>query len=148
MTRLLSGLALTLPDGFAEVPAERGARFDGPGGEVLTVQVASLADQGSGSQQTLVRDRLVQGAIKDIQRDGCQADLEILVPLSRAPGRPGVETWNLVSRSASGRLLAQAVVATDAAVAILACDGRNERATIGRWFQLLESIAPADPTAT
>jgi hypothetical protein len=143
MTRTLSAFSIEIPDGFAERATERGLLFVGPAGEVLRLEEAAVAGGGPEAQQRLVRDRLVQGAIRDVQRDACQPDLETVVPLSRAPGAAGLETWNLVSRSPAGRLLAQAVVASDAGVAVLAWEGRTTQGSVERWFGVLEAIRPA-----
>lgn len=140
--RALPGFLLDLPDGFAEQPdAPQGTAFRSAAGEEL-VLVAAALDAGPEAQQRIQRDRLVQGALKDVQRAACQPDLEVLVPLSRAPGPDGLETWHLVARSPEGRLFAQAVAATPAAVAVLTFDGRNERPSIARWFALVESLRP------
>jgi len=141
--RRTDAFVLSLPEGFEEQPAEHGLAFRGPAGELLTLSEAPVRPGGPEAQQQLARDRLVQGAIKDVQRRACQPDLEVVVPLARAPGAAGVETWNLVARSAAGRLFAQAVLAAEAGVGVLAFDGRNTRESIARWFGVLEAIRPA-----
>ncbi|HUL60924.1 MAG TPA: hypothetical protein VLU43_16710 [Anaeromyxobacteraceae bacterium] len=141
--RRTDAFVLTIPDGYEEQPAERGLAFRGPGGEVLLLSEVPVKAGGPEARQRMARDRLVQGAIKDVQRRVCQPDLEVLVPLARAPGADGIETWNLVARSAAGRLFAQAVVAGDAGVGVLAFDGRNTHDSIARWFVVLESVRPA-----
>lgn len=142
-SRLFEGLVLFPPEGYAERPAERGLAFVGPAGEALTVAAASVDLTGPEAQQRMARDRLVQGAIKDIQKAVCQPDLEVLVPLSKAPGAEGIETWNLVARSDAGRLFAQAVVASEASVAVLALDGRMGQEAVAGWFGMLESVRGA-----
>ncbi len=141
--RTVGSFRLSLPEGFEEVGAERGTAFRGGSGEGLRLTQAAVAGGGPEAQQKLLRDRLVQGGVKDVQRAACQPDLEVVVPLSRAPGGPGIETWNLVARSEAGRLFAQAVVASDAAVGVLVFEGRNTRESIARWFEIVESIRPA-----
>jgi hypothetical protein len=142
-TRVLETFRVALPEGFEEQAMERGAAFRSAAGEALSFAAAQIEGGGPDAQQRLLRDRLVQGAIKDVQRAACQPDLEVVLPLTKAPGAPGIETWNLVARSDADRLLAQAVVASDAAVAVIAFEGRNTRDAIARWFGVLESIRPA-----
>ncbi len=142
-SRLFENLVLFVPEGYAERPSERGLAFVGPAGEALSVAAASVDLTGPEAQQKMARDRLVQGAIKDIQTAVCQPDLEVLVPLSRAPGAPGIETWNLVAKSDRGRLFAQAVVASESAVAIFTLDGRHRPETVTGWFGMLEAVRGA-----
>jgi hypothetical protein len=136
----LDAFEIALPDGFRSVPAERGLVFRGAAGEELSISEAALRGEAPEAQRQMLRDRLVQGGIKDIQRAACQPDLEVVVPLARAPGAPGLETWNLVARSAAGRLFAQAVVASDDAVAVLTFEGTTTRESIERWFGILGSV--------
>jgi hypothetical protein len=140
---LLDAFEITLPEGFERLPAERGVAFRGASGEELSILEAALRGDAPEAQRQILRDRLVQGGVKDIQRTACQPDLEVLVPLARAPGAPGIETWNLVARSEKGRLLAQAVVASATAVAILSFEGTTTRESIDRWFGILGSLRPA-----
>jgi hypothetical protein len=140
MARILTAFTILLPDGFEE----QGDRLVGPGGDALRVTEVAIGGGGPEAQQRIVRDRLVQGAIKDVQRDSCQPDLEVMVPLSKAPGAAGLDTWSLVSRSAAGRLVAHAVVASDAAVAVLSWEGRATQESVAVWFGVLESLRPVE----
>jgi hypothetical protein len=144
--RDLGALALALPDGFAEAPdgaPGTGLRFRGPAGEALRVSEAAIDAGAPEAQQRMLRDRLVQGAIRDVQRETCRPGLEVFVPLSRAVTAHGVETWSVVARGEGEALVAQAVVAAERGVAILRWEGPNARASIARWFGILESVRPA-----
>jgi len=146
ITHALGGFRLALPDGYAEAACNGRLVFTGPDGEEIAGSSAAVEGEGPEARRRMLRDRLVQGAIRDVQRAACQPDLEVVVPLAHAPGADGIETWNLVTRSAAGRLFAQAVVASEGAVAVLSFQGRNERGAVGRWFAVLEAVRPGSAT--
>lgn len=141
--RLAEGLAAELPRGFAEAKGGGGLVFRSPAGEEIRVTAAAVGEVQPEARARIVRDRLVQGALKDVQREACQPDLEVLVPLAKVPGADGLDSWHLVARSPAGRLFAQAVVATAGAVAVIVFEGRNERPSIAAWFGFLESLRAA-----
>jgi hypothetical protein len=141
--RLADGLLAELPDGFAEAKGGGGLLLRSPAGEEIRITAAAVGEARPEARARIVRDRLVQGALKDVQREACQPDLEVVVPLARVPGAAGLESWHLVARSPAGRLLAQAVVATEGVVAVAVFEGRNARASIRAWFAFLESLRPA-----
>jgi hypothetical protein len=143
MTSLaLPAFTLELPDGLCPC-ADSPFTYEGPGGEIWRLEGLCLPSAGPEAQQALRRAELATRAVKDMKRDVCQPDLEVFLPLARAPGEAGLEVFTLLARSAQGRLLAQGVATGPGGVLKVVLDGRYERATLSRWFGLFESIRPA-----